>query len=148
MENHLNDLFVSGCWLSLDESIFRTFVWMKFKFGIIKKNSSYGIKTYFVMDADTTYVIKSVFYTGQATVYSSTTNALHTSKIRVVKYICEKFTGTYHTTYINRFYIPIYLLIYLYDMLLFYTGRTMKNPIPNYLTMKIISLDYKQMSKG
>ena len=116
---------------------------MKLKVRIITKLACYGIKFYVATDAETAYVIKSIVYTGKVTVFSSTTNSEVKAMIQVVKPICEPFTGTYCTIYIDRFYTSVYLLRELYDMWIFATVMCMKNCISKEMTMTNRSLKYK-----
>ena len=48
----------------------------------------------------------------------------------VVKSLCEKFTGTYNTICVDRFYTLIDLLRELFDMLFFAMVMGMKNCTP------------------
>ena len=126
--------------MSLYESLVHAFGWMKFKVRIITNSARYGINIYVVADVEIAYVIKSIVYTGNYKVYSSTTNTEYKATIWVVKSLCEPFTRTYHIIYIDRFYTLMDLLIELYDMSLFATETCTKNHIPKELTMTKRSL--------
>ena len=148
MVHYFNHLFVPGYFLSPYESHVREFGQMKFKVRIIKKLARYGIKIYVEADAETASVIKSIVSTGKSTIYSSTTNPEDKATMWVVKLVCEPFTGTYRTIYIDKFYTSISLLRELYDMLIFATSTCMNNRIPKELKMIRRYLEYKEMSKG
>ena len=68
---------------------------------IITRLSQYGIKFDIVEDSNAYYVLKSIVYTGKDMVYSSNTNMEDKTTIQVVKSICETFSGTYRTIYID-----------------------------------------------
>ena len=86
---------------------------------IITRLSQYGIKFDIVEDSNAYYVLKSIVYTGKDMVYSSNTNMEDKTTIQVVKSICETFSGTYRTIYIDWLYTLIDLLREICDMLIF-----------------------------
>ena len=98
-EHRFNHLFLPIRCLILDESLFFTFVLMKFKVRIITESEGCGIKMYVVIDAETSYVLIFIIFTGKDTVYISTTNVedkeitwlfkspCEHSKVSTVKYI-------------------------------------------------------------
>ena len=72
---------------------------MKFKVVIITKLACYGIKIYVMTYAETSYVIKYIFYKVKAKFYSSATYSEEKEIMQVVKSLCESFTGTYRKIY-------------------------------------------------
>ena len=95
------------------------------------------------MVAETDNVIKSIVYTVKAAVYISTTTVKDKAMIQFLKSLCEPFTWTYHTIYIDGFYTLEDLLREIYDMLLFSMDTCTNNCTPNKLTAIKRSLEYK-----
>ena len=146
LETRYQRLFIPGSALSLDESLIRAFGRMKFKLRIITKAARYGIKLNVITDAITAYVLKVIVYTGKTTYQDSNEDMKKT--VQVVKALCEPFSGTFRTVYIDRFYTSIDVRKELDKMDLFVTGTVMKNRIPNDLTIAKSSRQFKTMARG
>jgi hypothetical protein len=72
--------FEAGPSLSLDETLVRTFGRIKFKVRIISKAARYGIKIYVLADAETSYVLQVLVYTGQYTYFRTSDDDEETKK--------------------------------------------------------------------
>ena len=85
-------------------------------------------------------------YTGKTTYQDSNEDMKKT--VQVVKALCEPFSGTFRTVYIDRFYTSIDVMKELDKMDLFVTGTVMKSRIPNDLTIAKSSRQFKTMARG
>jgi DNA polymerase III epsilon subunit-like protein len=146
LEKNYNRLYIPGQALSLDETLLRAFGRIKFKVRIITKAARYGIKLYVLTDAETAFVLRVIIYTGKST-YDN--NAGDTKKtVQVVKKLCEKYSGSFRTIYIDRFYTSLDVMKALDGMDLFITGTVMSNRIPRELTIAKSSAEFKGMKRG
>ena len=66
MELCFNHLFATVNLLIPEKSLVHIFGWMKVKVIIITKSVHYGIKNYIWTGEENTYVLKCIFYTGEA----------------------------------------------------------------------------------
>jgi Transposase IS4 len=127
LEMRFNKVFIPGKHLSLDESLIRAFGQIKFKVRIITKAARYGSKVYVITDADSTFVLMVLVYSGK-TMFHVDQNAEMKKAVQVVKALCDPYKGTHCTIYIYWFYMLIDLQKEMDKMDLYVTGTTvMKN---------------------
>jgi hypothetical protein len=148
---HSSQAFEAGPSLSLDESLVRAFGRIKFKVRIITKAARYGIKIYVLADAETSYVLRVLVYTGQFTYNVATSNIDeqdYKKTVKVCKELCQPFSGSHRVVYIDRFYTSLELVKELEKMQLHVTGTMMSNRIPAEVRIAKRSRDYKEMQRG
>ena len=147
LEKRYSRLFLPSQQLSLDETLIRSFGRMKFKVRIVTKAARYGIKVYVITDAATSYVLRVLIYTGKFT-YGESFDESMKKTVQVVKHLCEPFSKTYRTIYVDRFYTSVELLKELKKMDLYMTGTVMKNRLPVNLRIAKTSPTFKSMERG
>ncbi len=147
LEKHFDRSYTPGAALSLDETLIRAFGRIKFKVRIISKSARYGIKLYVLTDAETSFVLKVIIYTGKST-YTENNNKDLKKTVQVVRDLCESYTGSFRTVYIDRFYTSIDVMKELDKMKLFVTGTCMTNRVPKELQIANSSAEAKSMNRG
>jgi hypothetical protein len=146
LQSRYDKVFTPGENLSLDESLIRAFGRIKFKVRIITKAARYGIKLYVLTDAETAFVLRVIIYTGAQT-YANTNEDV-SKTVRVVRSLCEDYTDSYRTIYIDRFYTSLDLMKEMDKLNLFVTGTVMANRIPKELKINKTSQEFKSMNRG
>ena len=147
LEKRFERLFLPLQQLSLDETLIRSFGRVKFKVRIVTKAARYGIKVYVLADAATSFVLRVLFYTGKRTYYDSVDDSLKKT-VQVVKSLCQPYSNTHRTVYVDRFYTSVELLKELKKMKLYITGTVMKNRLPADLRIAKTSQTFKAMKRG
>ena len=146
LEKYFNSSFIPGQALSLDETLIRAFGRIKFKVRIISKSARYGIKLYVLTDAETAFVLRIIVYTGKTTYTDDNKDVKKT--VQIVRNLCDSYTGTFRTVYIDRFYTSIDVMKELDKMDLFITGTCMTNRVPKELQIANSSRESKNMNRG
>lgn len=148
LAHRYNLAFDAGLSLSLDESALGR---IKFKVRIVTKAARYGIKIYVLADAETSFVLRVLVYTGQYT-YNSNSELVsedNTKKtVKVCKELCNDFKGSHRVVYVDRFYTSLELVKELEQMGLYVTGTCMSNRIPEKLRISKRSKTFKEMQRG
>ncbi len=138
--------FVPGQQLSLDESLIRAFGRIRFKVRIITKAARYGIKLYVLTDAETSFVLRVIIYTGKST-YDEKYGEMKKT-VQVVRRLVEDYSGSFRTVYVDRFYTSMDLIKELDGMDLYVTGTVMTNKIPKEFVILPSSSVFKNMERG
>jgi hypothetical protein len=146
LEKHFKNSYIPGSALSLDETLIRAFGRIKFKVRIISKSARYGIKLYVLTDAETAFVLRIIVYTGKTT-YTEENKDLKKT-VQIVRDLCDSYSGSFRTVYIDRFYTSIDVMKELDKMDLFITGTCMTNRVPKELQIANSSRECKNMNRG
>ncbi len=146
LQTNYDRLFVPGQTLSLDESLIRAFGRIKFKVRIITKAARYGIKLYVLTDAETSFVLRIIIYTGKST-YDERYNDMKKT-VQIVRRLLDDYSGSYRTVYVDRFYTSMDLVKELDEMDLFVTGTIQTSQFPKEFKIESSSAEFKNMERG
>ena len=146
LQRNYNRLFVPGQQLSLDESLIRAFGRIKFKVRIVTKAARYGIKLYVLTDAETAFVLRVIVYTGKSTYDDRYMDMKKT--VQIVSRLCEDYSGSHRTVYVDRFYTSMDLIKTLDEMDIYVTGTVMKSQFPKEFQIALNSNQFKNMNRG